>query len=77
LGDIVCGALDVGGVHNGGLHKYDSLSRVLLESKRAMRVRGAKSPDEWYAVALTFAEPVGPERSAFDRKLEYPKLWIA
>jgi hypothetical protein len=29
------------------------------------------------AIALTFAEPVGPERSAFNRKLEYPKLGIA
>jgi hypothetical protein len=58
-------------------YKYDSLSRVLLESKRDMRARGARSPDEWDAVALTFAEPVGPERSAFNRKLEYPKLGIA
>jgi hypothetical protein len=39
-------------------YKYDSNSRVLLESKEAMRARGVPSPDEWDAVALTFAEPV-------------------
>lgn len=39
-------------------YKYDSESRVLLESKEAMRARGVPSPDEWDAVALTFAEPV-------------------
>lgn len=39
-------------------YKYDSLSRVQLESKDDMRKRGVRSPDEWDAVALTFAEPV-------------------
>ncbi|MHA6684488.1 hypothetical protein [Mesorhizobium sp. A556] len=39
-------------------YKYDSLSRVLLESKDDIRRRGLRSPDEWDAVALTFAEPV-------------------
>lgn len=39
-------------------YKYDSNSRVLLESKESMRSRGVPSPDEWDAVALTFAEPV-------------------
>ena len=39
-------------------YKYDSNSRVLLESKEAMRARGVPSPDEWDSVALTFAEPV-------------------
>lgn len=39
-------------------YKYDSLTRVLLESKDDMRKRGVRSPDEWDAVALTFAEPV-------------------
>jgi hypothetical protein len=32
--------------------------RLLLESKEHMRARGVRSPDEWDAVALTFAEPV-------------------
>jgi len=39
-------------------YKYDSLTRVQLESKADIRKRGLKSPDEWDAVALTFAEPV-------------------
>jgi hypothetical protein len=34
------------------------------------------SPDEWDAVALTFVEPVAPERSAFNRTLVYPPLSI-
>lgn len=41
-------------------YKYDSLTRLQLESKEDMRKRGIKSPDEWDAVALTFAEPVAP-----------------
>ena len=38
--------------------------RLLLESKEHMRARGIRSPDEWDAVALTFAEPVkdAPQR---------------
>lgn len=39
-------------------YKYDSLTRLQLESKDDIRKRGLKSPDEWDAVALTFAEPV-------------------
>ena len=38
--------------------KYDSLTRVVLESKDDLRRRRVRSPDEWDAVALTFAEPV-------------------
>ena len=40
-----------------------------------MRRRGALSPDEWDAVALTFAKPVAPPAppSRFWRKIEYPK----
>jgi hypothetical protein len=33
----------------------DALTRLALESKEDMRRRGALSPDEWDAVALTFA----------------------
>jgi len=43
-------------------YKYDSLSRVVLESKDDIRKRGLRSPDEWDAVALTFAEPVVEHR---------------
>jgi hypothetical protein len=34
---------------------YDSHTRLQLENKYAMRARGIPSPDEWDAVALTFA----------------------
>jgi hypothetical protein len=40
-------------------YKYDMHSRLLLESKEDMGKRGMRSPDEWDAIALTFAEPVG------------------
>jgi hypothetical protein len=39
-------------------YSYDMNQRLLLESKDHMRARGIRSPDEWDAVALTFAEPV-------------------
>ena len=52
-------------------YKYDSNTRLVLESKEDMRRRGAVSPDEWDAVALTFAEPVAPTASNFHRKLVY------
>src|SRR4051812_28244466 len=42
----------------GPSYKYDSLTRLQLEKKEDMRRRGVSSPDEWDAVALTFAEPV-------------------
>jgi hypothetical protein len=40
-----------------------------------MRRRGVPSPDEWDAVALTFAEPVAP--ASFRRQIDYPPLGIA
>jgi hypothetical protein len=42
-------------------YKWDSNTRLLLESKDDMRRRGVLSPDEGDAVALTFAEPVAQE----------------
>jgi len=40
-------------------YKYNTNSYLLIESKEHMRdVRKIRSPDEWDAVALTFAEPV-------------------
>jgi hypothetical protein len=39
-------------------YKYDMQSRLVLQSKEEMRTKGIRSPDEWDAVALTFAEPV-------------------
>lgn len=44
-------------------YKYDSLTRLVLESKEDIRKRGLRSPDEWDAVALTFAEPVVERRA--------------
>jgi len=60
----------------GPTYGFDSHSRLKLESKEHMRARGAKSPDEWDAVALTFAEPVAAV-AGFRRKLVYPKVGIA
>jgi hypothetical protein len=45
----------------GPTYTYDSNTRLKLEAKDHMRARGVKSPDEWDAVALTFAEPVAPD----------------
>lgn len=39
-------------------YRYDIHQRLLLEKKEDMRKRGIRSPDEWDAIALTFAEPV-------------------
>jgi hypothetical protein len=39
-------------------YSYDVNQRLLLESKEHMRARGIRSPDDWDAIALTFAEPV-------------------
>lgn len=47
----------------GPAYGYDANQRLWLESKEDMRKRGLRSPDEWDAVALTFAEPV-VEKSA-------------
>jgi hypothetical protein len=48
----------------GPSYHYDANSRLLIESKEHMRDRGLRSPDEWDAVALTFAEPVAPVKVA-------------
>ena len=57
-------------------YTYDSHTRLKLEAKDRMRARGTASPDEWDAVALTFAEPVA-DVSNFNRKLEYTPWGIA
>lgn len=56
-------------------YKYDSHARLVLEAKADMRRRDVPSPDEWDAVALTFAEPVADAQ--FGGKLTYPNLGIA
>lgn len=55
-------------------YKYDSHTRLVLESKEDMRRRDVPSPDEWDAVALTFAEPVAP---TYGGALKYPDLRVA
>jgi hypothetical protein len=44
-----------------GYH-YNANSYLLIESKEHMRARGVRSPDEWDAIALTFAAPVVERR---------------
>jgi len=58
----------------GPSYRYDSHTRLALEKKEDMRRRNVPSPDEWDAVALTFAEPVRP--TAFARRIDYPSLGI-
>ncbi len=60
----------------GPTYSQDSSSRLRLEAKDHMRAREIESPDEWDAVALTFAEPVGAG-AGFGRKLEYPVVGVA
>ena len=48
-----------------------------LEAKDQMRARGVPSPDEWDAVALTFAEPVSSTPSNFNHVIEYQKTGVA
>jgi hypothetical protein len=52
-------------------YKYDSLTRLVLESKDDIRKRGLRSPDEWDAVALTFAEPVVEKRPTPKRNMSW------
>jgi hypothetical protein len=59
----------------GPAYHYDNLGRLVLESKEDMRRRGALSPDEGDAVALTFARPVAPSNN-FHRKLVYPRIGV-
>ena len=50
----------------GPSYHYNANSYLLLESKEHMReVRKLRSPDEWDAVALTFAEPVAESAVTF------------
>jgi hypothetical protein len=53
-------------------HHKDTNQRFILESKAAMKARGVRSPDEWDAVALTFAEPVS--ESVSTKRFEIPSF---
>lgn len=45
-------------------YRYDVNQMLLLEAKEDMIKRGVRSPDEWDAIALTFAEPVNDATGA-------------
>jgi hypothetical protein len=53
-------------------YKYDMNGLLLLESKEDMRKRGVRSPDDWDAVALTFAEPVAPKKTVVGPRPRVP-----
>lgn len=52
----------------GPSYHYDMNQRLLLEAKEHMRARGVRSPDDWDAVALTFAEPVVERKKRNDEE---------
>ena len=56
-----------------GATRYDSNSRILLEPKEHIKERLGFSPDGGDALALTFAMPVTPRRSA----IAYPDDWAS
>lgn len=57
-------------------YSYDTAQRLVLESKQKMSARGVRSPDEWDAVALTFAEPVIEKRTIV-RPKRVTTSWMA
>lgn len=60
-----------------GYH-YNANSYLLIEAKEHMRARGVRSPDEWDAVVLTFAEPVAEpvKRAAEPAYFGGPAGWM-
>lgn len=46
--------------------RYNNYGQLLIESKESIKKRGMRSPDEWDAVALTFAEPVGERKKPIE-----------
>lgn len=60
-----------------GYHYHPVNSKLVLESKEHMRdVRKIRSPDEWDAIALTFAEPVREELER-EPRAKRPSNWMA
>jgi hypothetical protein len=49
----------------------------MLEGKKHMRARAIRSPDEWDAIALTFAEPVKAPPVAIRADPRPPMYWQA
>lgn len=54
-----------------GYHYDTTTQQLVMESKEQIRARGVRSPDEWDAIALTFAEPVKspPAKNAAPKQL--------
>lgn len=50
-----------------------AVASISSSTRTRQRARGVPSPDEWDAVALTFAEPVRDSLNGFDRVIEYPR----
>lgn len=47
-------------------YKYNMYGQLLIEAKQDIKRRGLRSPDEWDAVVLTFAEPVGERKKPIE-----------
>lgn len=60
----------------GPQYHYDVNQYLLLESKEQMRKRGVRSPDEWDAVALTFAAPVIERKKKPDARSRVAGAWM-
>lgn len=58
------------------LYKFDSKTRLLLESKADMKKRGLSSPDGGDALGLTFAYPRASSSQLRDKKIELSTRWI-
>jgi hypothetical protein len=46
--------------------KYNMYGQLLIEAKQDMKKRGMRSPDEWDAIALTFADTVGERKKPLE-----------
>lgn len=56
---------------------YDLQQKLVLESKERIKARGGQSPDEWDAVALTFAEPVGDTKKKPRDRPSANRSWMS
>lgn len=45
---------------------YNNYGQLVIESKKDIKSRGQRSPDEWDSIALTFAEPVAPKKKPIE-----------
>lgn len=61
----------------GPSYKYNMYGQLLIEPKQDMKKRGLRSPDEWDAIALTFAEPVGERKKPIELGAQQKTLQIS